>query len=412
MRDHQRQRLLWNPCKNGGVCTDKPDGFSCACSGDYIGTTCTVYQPPGDLNLSITNTQGRSCADGGDMVAYSVTGLTSTTATLSSTPSSGCLAAGDEVLLINLQGTSTGTASIFNTGNWELHIVQSIAGGTVTFTVAKQRFYGDGVADDTNLGTGVTNQRVMLQRVPKYAGLSVAPGRTLTAAAWNGVKGGVFALRLDTTGDVEGAITMAGNGYRGGVTTPAGQPGQAGESLRGVGAVPLFANVGGGAGGTGSPGCAGGGGGYSSKGGGASVTCGGVGGVGYGDAALDKLFLGSGGGAGGSAASLASSPAGAVGGNGGGIVLILAADKVTGSLTVAGTDGYGDAAECTVLPSSSTTDCWDDSGPGGGGAGGSILVQSAGFSGVTNIVGGAGGNGVDLTAGNGGAGSAGRSKTN
>jgi len=46
-------------------------------------------------------------ADGGDGVEYNIAALTSTTATLTSTPSSGCLNAGDTIMLINMQGTYT-----------------------------------------------------------------------------------------------------------------------------------------------------------------------------------------------------------------------------------------------------------------------------------------------------------------
>src|SRR3990170_8742769 len=45
-----------------------------------------------DTNINTTNSiSGRACTDGGDAVNYSVTALTSTTATLESSPSAGCL---------------------------------------------------------------------------------------------------------------------------------------------------------------------------------------------------------------------------------------------------------------------------------------------------------------------------------
>ena len=62
-------------------------------------------------NLSTVNSGTRSCEDGGDAVSYNVTafgtdtlanGLSGTTATVSPDPSSGCLAAGDIVMVINL----------------------------------------------------------------------------------------------------------------------------------------------------------------------------------------------------------------------------------------------------------------------------------------------------------------------
>src|SRR5690606_4419287 len=116
------------------------------------------------INLNAYNSNARTCADGGDAVHYSVVGLTSTSATLSSEVSAGCLVAGDEVLLINLQGTSS---AFGNVGNWETLVVQSVSASTVTFSSAKTRFYGD-ASDDSNIGTASTQQRVMLQRVPNY----------------------------------------------------------------------------------------------------------------------------------------------------------------------------------------------------------------------------------------------------
>src|SRR5581483_431800 len=71
---------------------------------------------------------GHSCADGGDGVVYQTTSSTSgSTITLSTTPSSGCLSAGDEVLIINLQGT---TADNSNVGQYEFARISSISTNT------------------------------------------------------------------------------------------------------------------------------------------------------------------------------------------------------------------------------------------------------------------------------------------
>ena len=59
-------------------------------------------------NINTQNQGGRSCADGGDAVAYSVVSLGPTEASLSSTPSTGCLNVGDEVMLINIGWTHPG----------------------------------------------------------------------------------------------------------------------------------------------------------------------------------------------------------------------------------------------------------------------------------------------------------------
>ncbi|MBP9758379.1 type II secretion system protein [Candidatus Dojkabacteria bacterium] len=150
---------------------------------------------------------GRTCADG---INYSVTALTANSATLSSTPAAGCLTANDTVLLINLQGIA---ANYANVGNYELLTVQTASGTNVTFTGNKTKYYGDGVSDDTNLGTATTNQRVMLQRVPNYTNVTVNNGITLTANGWDGTKGGVLIFNANGTTTVIGIISMNGKGF-------------------------------------------------------------------------------------------------------------------------------------------------------------------------------------------------------
>jgi len=183
-------------------------------------------------NTSINTTNlisGRSCADGGDAVNYSVTALTSNTATLESAPSSGCLAVGDEVLLINLQGTQ---GSVVNVGNFETLRIQSISGKVVTFTTSKTKYYGDGATDDSNLGTGVNNQKVMLQRVPNYTDVTVNSGANFYPDAYSPSTGlgGVMFFRATGTVSVAGTIHATGKGFPGGAggvdSTSGGAPGQ------------------------------------------------------------------------------------------------------------------------------------------------------------------------------------------
>ena len=115
-----------------------------------------------DINATNLIT-GRNCVDGGDAVNYSVSSLTSNTATLVRTPSTGCLSEGDEVLLINQGGNAS---SSINLGNYETFIVKGTSGAVVTFTEDKKKFYGEAIDGDTNIGISYSgNQRVMLQRV-------------------------------------------------------------------------------------------------------------------------------------------------------------------------------------------------------------------------------------------------------
>ena len=426
------------PCLNGGKCTDGVSSFTCTCAAGYTGDTCailteagscadgsaTVSSAPDPVDLNTTNlASGRSCADGGDAVSYPVIDLTATTATLATAPQSGCLSANDEVLLINVQG-SPGVA--VNVGNYETLHVSSVVDTTVTFTAAKTQYYGDHADDDSNLGTSTDKQRVRLVRVPNYATLTVNEGATLTASGWasdenDASKGGVLFMRVCEAATIAGSISLDGKGYRGGVRPEplSFRDGYPGESYAGTSVEPHTAILGGAGGGYGdsAPGCAGygfagGGGGYGTEGStgtstasGTSDVCTGPGGATYGDVALAKLFFGSGGGSGGNDNVLTDNPRGGLGGTGGGILVLKAGTLVvTGSISAGGTAGQGDATPCY---GTSTSACWDYSGPGGGGSGGSIYLFGSDLSlGVTLVSAsaGAGGIGAITTGGVGGVG--------
>ena len=334
---------------------------------------------------------GRSCPDA---VNYSVAALASNAAALTEAPGPGCLAAGDEVMLINLQGTA-GAAT--NVGNHEFLRVQSVTGSNVVFTENLTRFYGNGAADQTNVGTNATQQRVMLQRVPNYANLhSVFEVR---GNAWDGQRGGVMSFRVRGRAQLNGALDMWGKGYRGG-TQMVGDNTLAfqGESIAGLGIQTQAVNQTGGGGGrklAGYSAAGGGGGGHRLKGvnGGAtsSGTTNGMGGNPVGDAALEKVFMGGGGGGG------ANTNAAVDGGQGGGIILVSAQD-----LEIADESSYIDAEGVWITASNS---------PAGGGAGGSIrltgrkIAIGAGTNDMVWVYGGGGGR----TSPNwGGGGSAGR----
>jgi hypothetical protein len=216
---------------------------------------------------------------------------------------------------------------------------------------------------------------------------------------------------------IAGSISLDGLGYRGGARpTATFQAGFEGESYGGQGTGVRAALLGAGGGGLGDAcatyGVGGGGAGYGTAGlngvgvGGTATTCVGVGGAVYGNSSLTKLFFGSGAGSGGNDNVLTDNPMGGLGGSGGGILVIKASSiTVTGNLSSRGTAGQGDAtAGCS---GSSTTNCWDFSGPGGGGAGGSIYLsgdQLAVGTSLTTAVAGGGGLGGESNGGTGGVG--------
>jgi hypothetical protein len=247
------------PCRTGLVqcgafgasCADGPaaqDGTMCnagLCSGGTCRAPTTVDK---DINLSTNpSSAGRTCAEAPQ---FSVSMISPSSVTLTEAPTGDCLAAGDEALLINLQGSSAGTV---NVGNWELVRLASISGTTVTFLNAKTRNYGATAGSDTGIGIGATDQKVALIRVPQFGALTINSGKVLTARRWNGKVGGVVTLRAAKL-TVEGQISASGLGYRDGRWSSDNDDcadnvlTEAGESFTGP-ALAQLANNGGGAGG-------------------------------------------------------------------------------------------------------------------------------------------------------------------
>ncbi|MBV8758270.1 MAG: hypothetical protein JO257_13375 [Deltaproteobacteria bacterium] len=189
---------------------DAPVGGSAAADAPIDSPPLAPVTVSGSADLSTTAvTAGRSCAES---PAFSVTALTASGATLASAPDAGCLAAGDEVLVINLQG---GPGAIANVGNWELLRVASASGTSVTFAAHKTRSYGASAGSDSGIGTGATDQKVALVRVAQFGQLTIADGASVTTAPWDGLLGGVIAIRA-THAEVDGSISVVGRGYRDG----------------------------------------------------------------------------------------------------------------------------------------------------------------------------------------------------
>ena len=332
------------------------------------------------------------------------------------------LAINDEVLIINLKGTS---GDYYNVGNYETKKISAINVNTITFTQPISNTYGD-----------ANTQKIMVQRVPNYTDVTVQSGITLTADAWGGTKGGVLFFRATgtVTVTVTGTINMNITGFRGGAggTTPT--PGYGGETYNGTGGTggapgsslqggggggntSSYAggsgSIGSGGGGGGAQGGGGGGGGYGGAGnGGGGTNNGGSGGTGQygtggtggtgstyagggggggtvGELTLSKMYLGGGGGGGG---RWGTSGAGA-GGTGGGIIFISAnAISVSGSIQSNGGAGGNTGGYVG----------------GGGSAGGSIYLRAQTVTLGTSLVSATGGGGGDGSLKDGGTGGVGR----
>jgi hypothetical protein len=410
------------PCVHGSC----GDAGVCACEDGYVGELCDGERFAGDARdgelivkaateLTTFNHAGRSCADGGDAVAYSVLGFDDDQhARISPAPAAGCLSAGDEVLIVNVQGKPNAISSV---GRFEFLEVAEVSGEVVRFATPKTQFYGAQGGGDLGLGTARDSQRVVMQRVPHYENLLVPAGQTLTARAWDGVRGGILALRVKERAVIAGRLDMVSRGFQGAAqTTIASTSGYAGEGYAGLGSRGQDENYGGGGGGSGQyvhDDCTNPGNGASGAGGGhydwGSESdwwqCAGWAGKWYGDEY--QAHLGSGGGAGGTDDTLSNNPPGGEGGTGGGMIFVFAKELyVYGRIDASGAAGQGDATEC--LDGLGTSSCWDFSGPGGGGAGGTIRLEADQFTfeaGDIRAQGGVGGGGSDNYSTDGGNGS-------
>ncbi len=286
------------------------------------------------------------------------------------------IAAGDEVLVIALQGTSAGC---MDAGHHELARVAAVAGPEV-----------DLVAPLAATFRAAEGAVVLVQRVPSFSRVVVSGTATLRPEAWNGQRGGVIAFRTrELTIAAGAALSADARGFRGGIGwRGAGRrSGRRGESICGDPQdESTAANDGGGGGGRfvdPGDGCGQGGGGGGHGGVGTShgyasecVRVGAADPAGNGGRVVGTrdlgaaIHLGSGGGAGGSDDHSDSSGSG---GAGGGLVLVWAAvATIDGVVSARG--GAGEVAPDT-----------NDAGNGGGGSGGAIVLRVATLLGDARI---------------------------
>ena len=330
----------------------------------------------GDGPLSVTGTTDLSVDASGsrtvaDAVSYAVTTLGTDTVGVDGAPAG--IDAGDEVLLINLQGSPSAHGSV---GAYEFATVSAVSGSTLTLAQALSEVYGESSNAD------LSDQIVVVQRVPQYTDVSVGAAGTLTAAAWDGLSGGLLVFRASGTLSVAsgGALDMAGSGYPGGTTGLLGGDCDAyqGESYTGPGegehggtcaayneATGEWAANGGGGG---AHICGGGGAhaggatpGDSWTGGGATPA---AAGATYGETDLSTLFLGSGGGGVWNGSSSCTGTGPGSGGDGGGLVYVGA-----GTVELAG-------GGAVLAYGGSTTACAQGTWTygAGGGAGGTVWI--------------------------------------
>ncbi len=321
----------------------------------------------------------------------SVTSISGTTITVGS---SAGYSVGDQILIIQMQGATIDQSnsgsfgnitSIGDAGNYEFATICSIPNGTQIVVNNIQRTYSV---------SGV----VQVVSVPIYDDATVTA--TLTAVPWDGTIGGILAFECLGNLTLNSEINLNGVGFRGGgISTSifncswtqnindffynisSGEGAKKGEGVAlyipgKTGGKGAQANGGGGSndhnGGGGGGGNAGSGGLGGERIGASTFTCKctnpGIGGKAnsYSNT-LNKIFLGGGGGSG----HENNVGEGSGGSNGGGIVVIKANGFNGNGQTINANGGL------------SPIDCFD--GAGGGGAGGTVLLDVTSYIGAVNI---------------------------
>lgn len=310
-----------------------------------------------------------------------------TAATRTLTVGSGLSFAAGQIVYIH-QSRGTGV------GNWEVAVVESYSGTTLTL---------NSNLDNTYTDSGSSQAQVL--EMKQYSQVTISG--TLTAKAWDENVGGIVAFVCNGKTSISGSITANGKGFLGGVTANPSSPGgdaHCGEGTSKARAAQDAANGNGGGGGEwddtskfeGGGGAGGGNGANGSNGGaGQGGNAGGTLGGTAGAANLTTIVFGGGGGKG--AVDLGQG-AGGNGGDGGGKVVIFSKIiEVTGTITTSGNNGVGGT---------------NYGAGGGGGAGGSILIKAdnaiLGTTLLTALAGSGGAKGSQSLAAVGGAGGNGR----
>lgn len=371
-----------NPCHNGilscttgqPVCTDSntPAADGSACGADLLCAASACA--PGDGKDGAVVYSGTAPLEPARTTATGQAG-----ATLLLVASTAGFAAGQPLFIHQTQGA--------NAGRWEEAQVALVQNGTsLTLTAPLQHAYGAGA-------------QVLVER--RFTDFTVPANVTLSAAPWDGATGGIIAFKARGKVRIDGRISVAGAGFRGGQAQasaadyaynaqgestdgpgPARDPGNFAAHGDGGGA-----GCGAGSGGGGGNGTAGEAGSFVPAAPAAACTSGcaggplGQGGTTAGRPDLSLAVPGGGGGASGSQGGAGRD--GAPGGGGGGLLFIHAgAIEVIGSIDASGTNGVGGYNGSTQPVAG-----------GGGGAGGGIrlVAGSVHVIGPVTAVGGSGG---------------------
>ncbi|XP_065828077.1 PE-PGRS family protein PE_PGRS5-like [Oscarella lobularis] len=338
-------------CSGNGDCLLKLNSSTqtwepvCICSEGYLPPSCEPRASGG------TGNDGDLIVDSTVVVNkyWQFSGLSGNQFGRQLTTSS--IVAGDEVLLVQMQGSGA--------GNYEFQQVVSVSGQSVNFKT---------LLNYTYVSSG--NSRAQIVLVPKYGTLTIQSTGLIQAGAYDGSIGGVIVFRaVNLRIESGGKIDASGKGFRGGPRKEGRRwVGVTGESYTSSGFAAESGNANNGGGG-GSSYCDCG----ESAGSGSYGTVGsnptgsscsgqhGLNGNTYGDPALIEMYLGSGGGGGCRVDSCDYSD----GANGGGMVYIEASTAIVNGYIWAkgGAASGGSSGSC-------------DDTIGGAGSGGSIYLRA------------------------------------
>jgi len=207
-------------------------------SGNYYSGQSATYGDGRDGEAVITYdacTYTSTIASGRtapDMVAYRVVDYNSAWLKTQYTIPANTITAGDEVLVICLQGWNDGsnTNSVLYTqvGNYEFGTVSSIGTTGMVLSQSLEKEYIDSSVKGTDQDTD-TEFKIVVQRVPNYSRVQIATGArlgsktTANGTGWNGlgttndyndVRTGVVAFRCAGSLTVTGSIDCSSAGYR------------------------------------------------------------------------------------------------------------------------------------------------------------------------------------------------------
>jgi hypothetical protein len=192
---------------------------------------------------------------------------------------SGNLAAGELILIIQMQGATIGTSNDATYGN----ISNYNNCGKYEFAQVARRPNNTSVELTTGLKNSYTSSgKVQVIRVPRYTSLSLSAGATITTRAWDGSTGGIIALEVSGTSTINGTIDASAMGFTGGTvdqntstnvtsyrSTSSSNGAEKGESIAG-----LASSLSNGQYGRGAPANGGGGGNANNAGGGGGANAG------------------------------------------------------------------------------------------------------------------------------------------